>query len=77
MLCSFHQIEIWEPGKYPNAPLLAFPLTELPDRYESLMVLAGEESLFHQGNNKELTKAAATAVAQVYRAAQQLGLPVT
>ncbi|XTZ16486.1 DNA methyltransferase [Micromonospora echinospora] len=67
VLCSFHRFEIWEPGKYPNAPLLEFELAELPDRYESLMVLAGEESLFHQGNNKELTKAAATAVAQVYR----------
>lgn len=65
VLCSFHRFEIWEPGKYPNAPLLEFPLTELPDRYESLMVLAGDEPLFNQ-SSKQLTKAAASAVANVY-----------
>ncbi|SCE78950.1 Methyltransferase domain-containing protein [Micromonospora haikouensis] len=66
VLSSFHRFEIWEPGKYPNAPLLTFGLEELPDRYESLMVLAGEEPLFHPGSNKELTRTAATAVAKVY-----------
>ncbi|MEH1013449.1 DNA methyltransferase [Micromonospora sp. CPCC 206060] len=65
VLCSFHRFEIWEPGKYPNDPLLAFPLSELPDRYESLMVLAGDEPLFHH-SSKELTTAAATAVSEVY-----------
>ncbi|MFI0791190.1 DNA methyltransferase [Micromonospora rubida] len=66
VLSSFHRFEIWEPGKYPNAPLLTFSLEELPDRYESLMVLAGDEPLFHTGSSKELTKAAAISVAKVY-----------
>ncbi|GIJ26838.1 DNA modification methyltransferase [Micromonospora qiuiae] len=66
VLCSFQRFEIWEPGKYPNAPLLEFDLAELPDRYESLMVLAGDEPLFHH-SSRELTKAAAIAVANVYR----------
>ncbi|WP_431885135.1 DNA methyltransferase [Micromonospora wenchangensis] len=66
VLCAFRQFEIWEPGKYPNAPLLEFPLTDLPDHYESLMVLAGDEPLFHH-SNRELTKAAAVAVAGVYQ----------
>ncbi|MET7947697.1 DNA methyltransferase [Micromonospora sp. NPDC005324] len=66
VLCSFHRFEIWEPGQYPNAPLMAFDLIELPDRYESLMVLAGDEPLFHH-SNRELTKAAAISVAKVYQ----------
>ncbi|TNH25095.1 class I SAM-dependent DNA methyltransferase [Micromonospora orduensis] len=66
VLCSFHRFEIWEPGQYPNAPLMAFDLTELPDRYESLMVLAGDEPVFHH-SNRELTKAAAISVARIYQ----------
>ncbi|GIJ22166.1 class I SAM-dependent DNA methyltransferase [Micromonospora lutea] len=66
VLCSFQRFEIWEPGKYPNAPLLEFDLGELPDRYESLMVLAGDEPLFHH-SSRELTKAAAISVANVYQ----------
>ncbi|MEU3456367.1 DNA methyltransferase [Micromonospora sp. NPDC006766] len=66
VLCSFQRFEIWEPGKYPNAPLMAFALAELPDRYESLMVLAGDEPLFHY-SSKGLTTVAAVAVAKVYQ----------
>ena len=66
VLCSFQRFEIWEPGKYPNAPLMEFGLADLPDRYESLMVLAGEEPLF-QHSSKELTRSAAVAVARIYQ----------
>jgi hypothetical protein len=46
VLCSIRQFEIWEPGKYPTAPVDSFSLAELPDRAESLLFLAGRKPLF-------------------------------
>ena len=34
--CNFQQFEIWEPGRFPSAPRMSFPLSELPDRYDVL-----------------------------------------
>ena len=46
VLCSFDRFEIWEPGQFPNAPRVQFELEELPDRYTSLLFLAGDEPVF-------------------------------
>ena len=46
VLCAFTRFEIWEPGLYPSAPRVQFDLEELPDRYPSLLFLAGNEPLF-------------------------------
>ncbi len=68
VLCAFQRFEIWEPGKYPNAPRLTLSLDELPDHYESLLFLtgAGDDALF-VNSSRRLTTEAATAMAQVYR----------
>ncbi len=46
VLCAFDRFEVWEPGQYPNAPRVEFALEELPDRYTSLLFLAGDEPIF-------------------------------
>ena len=47
VLCAFRRFEIWEPGKFPNEPRVKFELEELPDRYTSLLFLAGNEPVFN------------------------------
>ena len=44
VLCSFNRFEVWEPGQYPTAPRIEFELEELPDRYTSLLFLAGRRA---------------------------------
>lgn len=46
VLCSFERFEVWEPGRFPDAPRVEFGLDELPDRYTSLLFLAGDEPVF-------------------------------
>lgn len=67
VLCAFHRFEVWEPGRFPNAPRAEFSLAELPDRYEALLFLtaAGDEALFGTVN-RELTTEATRVVAGLY-----------
>ena len=46
VLCAFEKFEVWEPGRFPGAPRVAFSLEELPDRYTALQFLAGGEPIF-------------------------------
>ncbi len=46
VLCAFQRFEVWEPGRFPNAPRVKFDLEELPDRYTSLLFLTGDEPVF-------------------------------
>ena len=46
VLCAFEKFEVWEPGRFPGAPRVAFSLKELPDRYTALQFLAGAEPVF-------------------------------
>lgn len=46
VLCAFNRFEVWEPGRFPNQPRVKFELAELPDRYTSLLFLAGNEPVF-------------------------------
>lgn len=41
VLCSFDRFEVWEPGRFPNAPRDVFTLSELPDFVDSLAFLMG------------------------------------
>jgi hypothetical protein len=66
VLCAFHRFEIWEPGRYPSEPVLSLSLDELPDQYDALMFLAGEEPLFRPARRR-MTEQAAAALAGVYR----------
>jgi hypothetical protein len=47
VLCAFKRFEVWEPGRFPKAPRVKFDLEELPDRYTSLLFLAGDEPMFN------------------------------
>ncbi len=68
VLCAFGRFEVWEPGKYPTEPRADFTLAELPDRYETLLFLAGvgHDPLFGT-TNKELTTEAASTIGVLYR----------
>lgn len=67
VICNFGSFEIWEPGKYPQEPVLTFTLADLPDRYDALAFLAGAnvEPVFIE-HHRELTREAAQKVAEVY-----------
>lgn len=41
VLCSFERFEVWEPGRFPNAPRDVFSLEQLPDFVDSLAFLMG------------------------------------
>ena len=57
VLCAFRRLEVWEPGRYPNAPRLVLDLIDLPDQYDALLFLAGGEPVF-QGGQAALTREA-------------------
>lgn len=65
--CNFREFEIWEPGRFPNEPRIRFPLSELPDRYDSLLFLQSEnnEPIFSE-HRRELTTEAAKHIAELY-----------
>ena len=65
VLCAFQRFEVWKPGQYPTTPVAEFSLSELPDRYENLLFLAGEEPLFI-AQDRQLTKQATATMAAVY-----------
>ena len=49
VLCAFRSLEIWEPGAYPNEPVLKLDLIDLPDQYDALLFLAGGQPFFSGG----------------------------
>jgi hypothetical protein len=49
VLCAFRRLEIWEPGAFPRAPRLELDLIDLPDQYDALLFLAGDEPIFAGG----------------------------
>lgn len=67
VICNFRRFQIWEFGRYPDAPVAEFALEELPDRYDALAFLAGPtvEPSFTE-HYRELTKEAAKVVAEVF-----------
>ncbi|MEO7544763.1 MAG: DNA methyltransferase, partial [Terrimesophilobacter sp.] len=67
MACNFGEFEIWEPGLFPNEARALFPLSELPDRYDSLLFLQSDnvEPIFSE-HRRELTTEAATHIAELY-----------
>jgi hypothetical protein len=65
VLCSIQQFEVWQPGKFPNAPVDIFALTELPDQVESLLFLAGRTPIFG-GPGAAVTEQAAQHMVTLY-----------
>lgn len=65
VICSFVRFEVWEPGRFPNAPIDRFSIEELPDRYGSLLFLAGGEPIVG-GPGEQVSAEAAEALAEVY-----------
>jgi hypothetical protein len=67
VLCAFARFEIWEPGRFPRDPRAIVDLAELPDRYDTLLFLAGQRPLFAEVS-RHLTTQAAEATVRLYQA---------
>lgn len=65
VICAFRRLEVWEPGAYPNAPRAVLNLIDLPDRYDTLLFLAGGEPVFI-GGQVELTREAVGQVVSLF-----------
>jgi hypothetical protein len=72
VLCAFKRFEVWEPGKFPRAPRVKFELDELPDRYTSLLFLAGDEPVF-TARQEGVTLEAVGKLADLLRQLEQRG----
>jgi hypothetical protein len=59
VLCSFRSFEVWEPGRFPNAPRDTFTIEELPSRAEALLFLAGRTPVYGGPGAAVTTEAAA------------------
>lgn len=74
VICNFRRFEIWEYGRYPDAPVAAFDLADLPDRYDALAFLAGPTVEPHfTVHHREPTKETARVVAEVRVAGRAVG----
>lgn len=69
VLCSFRKLEIWEPGAYPGEPRLVLDLIDLPDQYDALLFLAGDEPVF-TGGQAALTREAVVHLVDLYEQLQ-------
>jgi hypothetical protein len=65
VLCAFKKFEVWEPGLFPAGPRAEFDLTELPDRLDSLLFLAGREPFFLR-SQEAVTREAVKHVTDLY-----------
>lgn len=45
VLCAFNKLEVWEPGAF-SKPRAVLDLVDLPDHYDALLFLAGDEPHF-------------------------------
>ena len=57
VICAFRKLEIWEPGRFPAEPRVVLDLIDLPDQYDALLFLAGDEPVF-AGGQAALTREA-------------------
>lgn len=67
IICNFKELEIWEPGRFPSKPRLTVPLSDLPDKYDSLLFLADTtlDPVFAE-HHRAMTKEAAKHIATLY-----------
>jgi restriction-modification enzyme MmeI-like protein len=72
VLCAFKRFEVWEPGRFPNAPRVKFNLEELPDRYTSLLFLTGDEPVF-TARHEAVTLEAVGKLADLFQQLEQRG----
>ncbi len=70
VLCAFKRFEVWEPGRFPKAPRVKFDLTELPDRYTSLLFMTGGEPVFN-ARQEGVTLEAVGKLAELFQQLEQ------
>lgn len=65
VICAFRRLEVWEPGAFPAEPRAVLDLIDLPDQYEALLFLAGDEPVF-TGGQAALTREAVVHVVDLH-----------
>ena len=65
VLCAFRRLEVWEPGRFPQAPRVELDLVDLPDQYDALMFLAKDEPVF-VGGHAAVTRDAVLKLSELY-----------
>lgn len=67
VLCSFDRFEVWEPGRFPNAPRDVFTLEQLPDYVDSLNFLMGRGTVpTYGGPGQKITVGASADMIGLY-----------
>jgi hypothetical protein len=72
VVCAFRRLEVWEPGRYPDGPRVELDLIDLPDHYDTLLFLAGQEPVF-VGSHAEVTRDAVQHIASLYEHLRERG----
>jgi hypothetical protein len=72
VVCAFTRFEVWEPGRFPDAPRVQFDLEELPDRYTSLLFLAADEPVF-SARQEAVTLEAVGKLAELFQRLERRG----
>ncbi|MBK8294287.1 MAG: class I SAM-dependent DNA methyltransferase [Solirubrobacterales bacterium] len=54
LLCAFTKFELWEPGKFPGAPVMEIELDELAAHFAAFSFLLGKAPMYH-ANDEEVT----------------------
>lgn len=65
VICAFRKLEVWQPGSFPKEPRVVLDLIDLPDQYDALLFLAGEEPVF-TGGQAALTREAVVHLVDLY-----------
>ena len=77
VLCAFQMFEVWEPGRFPNAPRVKFTLRQLPQFYETLLFLTGSEEPLFAVQSRQLTEEATGLMARLYHSLVDRGAAET
>ncbi len=54
LLCAFTKFELWEPGRFPGAPVMEIELDELAAHFAAFSFLFGRAPMYH-ANDEEVT----------------------
>lgn len=72
VLCAFTKFEIWEPGSFPDEPVLAFDLDELPAHFDAFAFLLGRTPIFN-ANLETVSVEAAREMANLFESLEDRG----
>jgi hypothetical protein len=70
LICAFTKFELWEPGRFPNDPVLQIDLEELPAHFAAFSFLLGKTPIY-DANDEEVTVDAVKELAQLLNSLEE------